>query len=212
MKKLFTLILVIVFILSGCQGNNNDSQKQSETQAKPLAHTSLTTVSDLKKKYKEEEQYLTPMYNVNYNQVFTIKFNSNIYSTNAFPHSEQDLAELFTEDDEERFNRNIATVHTDARCLYESEVPTFEEVKDPGANKSILTVSSNAPVLTSFNSTRDTENSWGNAPIYYICIRYDLDAQTPTKLDYPIIIPFTVKSPLQSPNAKYQIDAEGRYK
>lgn len=216
MKKLFTVILIIVFILSGCQGSNNDnqdkSQKQLEKQKTSPTHTSLTTVSDLKKKYKEEEQYLTPMYNVNYNQVFTIKFNSNIYSTNAFPHSEQELAKMFAEDGEERFNRNIATVHTDARCLYESEVSTFEEVKDPSASKSILTVSSTDPVLTSFDSTRDTENSWGNAPIYYICIRYDLDAKTPTKLDHPIIVPFTIKSPLQSPNATYQIDAEGRYK
>ncbi|MGF7049347.1 hypothetical protein J2T13_003857 [Paenibacillus sp. DS2015] len=221
MKKSFILILVIVFILSGCQGNNSDNQDKNQKQSETLetletspALTSLTTVADLKKKYKEEEekQYLTPMYNVNYNKVFTIKFNSNIYSTNAFPHSEHDLAELFTEDQVDRFNKSIVTVHTDARCLYESEVSTEEEVKDPDASQSVLTVSSYDPVLTSFDSTRDKEKSWGNAPIYYICIRYDLDAKTPTKLDNPIIIPFTIKSPLQSPNANYQIDAEGRYK
>ncbi|WP_055109057.1 transglutaminase domain-containing protein [Paenibacillus ihumii] len=218
MKRIFTLILFIAFILSGCEGGNianpEKNQKQSESQETSPAHSSLTTVSDLKMKYKkkEEKQYLTPIYNVNYNQVFTFKFNSNIYSTDAFPHSEQDLAELFKEDAEDRFKRRIVTVHTDARCLYESEVSTYEKVKDPDASQSVLTVSSFDPVLTTFDSSRDKENSWGNAPIYYICIRYDLDAETPTKLDNPIVVPFTIKSPLQSPNANYQIDAEGRFK
>lgn len=218
MKKLFSLILIITFILSGCQGNNSDNQDKSQNQSEvqetspPPSPASLTTVSDLKKKYKEEQQYLAPMYNVDYNQVFTIKFNSNIYNTNAFPHSEEDIAELFTQDDADRFNKSVVTVHTDSRCLYESEVSTYEEVKDPDASQSVLTLSAFDPVLTSPDSTRDKENSWGNAPIYYICIRYDLDTKTPTKLDNPIIVPFTIKSPLQSPNANYQIDAEGRYK
>ncbi|GIP52998.1 hypothetical protein J42TS3_20330 [Paenibacillus vini] len=225
MKRLFGLILVIVFILSGCEGNNfenpdkeqklsesRETQEPQKSQETPV-NSSLTTVSDLKKKYKEEEpQYLTPMYNVKFNQVFTFKFNSNIYNTDAFPHSEEEIAELFTQDDVDRFKKNIVTVHTDAKCLYESEVSTYEEVKDPSASQSVLTVSSFDPVLTSLDSTRNKENSWGNAPIYYICIRYDLDAKTPTKLENPMIIPFTIKSPLQSPNANYQIDAEGRFK
>jgi len=230
LKKLFGLIFVFALILSGCEGNNNDNQEikqklseiqvpqeiqeTQETQKISPVQLSLTTVSDLKKKYKEEEkqQFVTPLYNVNYNQVFTLKFKSNIYSTNAFPHNEEEIAELFTQDDEERFNKSIVTVHTDAKCLYESEVSTYEKVKNPDASQSVLTVSSSDPVLTSFDSTRDKENSWGNAPIYYICINYDLDAKTPTKLDKPMIIPFTIKSPLPSPNASYHIDAEGRYK
>ncbi|WP_433945522.1 transglutaminase domain-containing protein [Paenibacillus sp. SN-8-1] len=215
MKKLFTLIFVIALLLSGCEGDHRDNpdaaQKQSKAQETSTVHTSLTSVSDLKKKYKEEApRYLKPMYNVNHNRVFTIKFNSDIYSTDAFPHSDKDIAKMFKEDDKERYNRSIVTVHTDSKCLYDSEVSTYEAVKD-GTNN-VLTVSSTRPVLTSFDSTRDKENSWGNAPIYYICIRYDLDAKTPTKLDNPLIIPFTIKSPLQSPNATYQIDAEGKYK
>ena len=35
--------------------------------------------------------------------------------------------------------------------------------------------------------------TWGNASIYYIAVRYDSEAETPTKLDEPKIIPFTVK-------------------
>lgn len=224
MKRIFCLILVIAFILSGCEGSSTTApekdQKLSKTEEKSPAHrvsttpTKLTTVSDLKKKYNGEEDtgYLSPMYNVNYNQVFKIKFNSDIYSTDAFPHSEKDIAEMFREEDTARFSKSIATVHTDPRCLYESEVRTFEEVNDSGGGQSVLSLSATHPVLTSFHSTRHTENSWGNAPIYYICIRYDVDAKTPTKLKKPMIIPFTIKSPLPSPNASYQIDAEGRFK
>ncbi|AWB46071.1 hypothetical protein DCC85_19115 [Paenibacillus sp. CAA11] len=221
MKRILSLVLVIAFILSGCEGNSVEDQKKdqkvSKTEEKSPAlttHTTHTTVSDLKKKYngEEETQYLSPMYNVNYNQVFKIKFNSNLYSTHAFAHSDKEIAERFRQDDAVRFKKSIATVHTDPRCLYESEVSTLEAVEDTNTSQSVLTLSAFKPVLTSFDSTRDTENSWGNAPMYYICIRYDLDAKTPTKLKKPIIIPFTIKSPLPSPNAAYQIDADGRFK
>ena len=54
------------------------------------------------------------------------------------------------------------------------------------------------------------QGSWGGAPIYYIRLNYDPDAEKLTLLDQPIIIPFTVKSELPVPNLRYEIDKDRR--
>lgn len=213
MKKLFFSLLLFILILSGCDGNNESAQPSPSPSATATAkpngsglpgstgHTvrsgdSALTVLDLKQKYGNRKQPdLMPLYNVNHNQIFEFPFNANL--------SELSFEEL----------DQVVTVHTDPRALPESKIGSFSSIKDYNADKSILVVESIEAVLASSDSIRyQDDRSWGYAPIYYLRVNYDLDADTATKLTQPLIIPFTIKSRLAPPNVRSEIDAEGRLK
>jgi Transglutaminase-like superfamily len=204
-KKLLFPILLLAVILSGCENSNEIPQQKVESKTESKAesikatsdqlssNSSSLTVLDIKKKYDSTEQTtIMPMYNVEHDKKFKFTFNSNI----------SDLI----------FFDTVITVHTDRRVLPESKVNTINFLEDLDAEKSVLVVEPAYAVLTSDETGRDDETSWGYAPIYYLRINYDLDANKPTKLIEPIIIPFTIKSELQAPNVRYEIGTDGRLK
>lgn len=203
MKKfLLPLLLLAALFFSGCDGSSETMQQtvkstpdavgETPSSSSTPNHSSLT-VLDIKKKYDEEEQpAIMPMYNVEHDKKFKFKFKFN-------------MRDLF-------FYDSVVTVHTDRRALPESRVGNSNYLEDPDAEESVLVVEPLYAVLTSEETGRDEKTSWGYAPIYYLSINYDLDATELTKLEKPIIIPFTIKSELQAPNVRYEIDADGRFK
>lgn len=104
----------------------------------------------------------------------------------------------------------------DPRCLPESEIyayGTMDYTESGGTRVNIAPIS--GPLATGAETDDMLENgveTWGNASIYYIAVRYDSEAETPTKLDEPKIIPFTVKHELPVPTLKGVVDPAGRFK
>ncbi|WP_158629883.1 Ig-like domain-containing protein [Cohnella sp. AR92] len=196
MKKIGVLFILATLLLTACQnGNKADDTSAapagSSASAQPVAANG-STVLDLKKKYgSEKAKAIMPMYNVPYDKVFKFKFNSK-------------LSDLSPSD--------IISVHTDIKALEASKILTSASFDDYLADQTTIEVKPLGGVLVSSDTKKGLQTGWGNAPIYYIRINYDLDAATPTELDKPIIIPFTVKSDLPVPTVKKEISPDGRLK
>jgi hypothetical protein len=194
-KRLLVVFLALTMVLTGCFGGSDSKEKNSNvglSEASPkLSTNDGVTVFDLKKKYgSESNKSLMPMYNVARDEVFTFKFKAKF---------DKELA------------NDIITVHTDIKALEKSEILTFRNFIDP-MSRDAIEVKSVGGVLLSTDTGGYEGQSWGNAPVYYVRINYDLGATTPTKLEKPIIVPFTIKSELPSPTLKHEIDANGKFK
>ncbi|GFN34102.1 transglutaminase domain-containing protein [Paenibacillus xylaniclasticus] len=191
MNKVITLLLLASLLLVACTDGDKPEVKQVQAPSDKVIQTNTTggTVLDLKKKYgSDQDKSIMPMYNVPRDKVFEFKFNSDISG-----------------------EKDVITVHTDIKAEEASRISSFISPKDYGENKSTLEIKPMMPVLASPDHLNQYEG-WGNAPIYYIRINYDMDATTPTKLDKPIIIPFTVKSDVEVPNLKATVSQDGRLK
>lgn len=187
MKKIISMVMALSLVLTGC-----GTTKPLNTTAE--GKTSNITVQELKQKYGvEKNTELMPMYNVENNKEFDFKFKSNL----------RDIS-----------NYDIISVHTDAKCLDASQILTINSLdfSKLSNDETDIKVIPNCDVLASDKTLNNGGGVWGNAPIYYIRINYDMESTTPKKLDNPIIIPFTVKSDLPVPNLKKEISSDGKFK
>lgn len=105
---------------------------------------------------------------------------------------------------------NLITVHTERSCQEESQIIVGVKVSSQESGCKV-TVS---PIEQALATESDKEEnwSWGSAPVYYLAIHYDTEAQTEVKLDRPVIIPFTLKSPCAVPNLQGDIDETGVFR
>lgn len=201
MKRVISVALAAAMMLTGCFASGNGDQSGAEHAAsasgaerengdKQVAGGS--TILDLKKKYgSENNKSIMPMYNVAKDEVFTFKFKTKFSNIPA---------------------KEIISVHTDVKALEKSEIHTFRNFTDL-MELNTVEVKPATGVLASSQTAGGIEKAgWGNAPVYYIRINYDLDTASPTKLKEPIIIPFTVTSALPVPTLKHEIDSNGNFK
>lgn len=184
-KRTIAIIMVALTstgLLSGCNKGPLGTTK---------AYASTMTIEELKNKYGvEDTNTIMPMYNVEPNKEFEFKFNSDLGDVSGY---------------------DIVTVHTSSKCTEESEIGSFNwPTTEDG--KTSISIKPMMPVLASESSYDGDGMTWGNAPMYYLCINYDMDSETPTKLETPTVIPFTVKSEVPVPNVKSEIDKEGNLK
>lgn len=185
MKRLFFIMFALTLLLAGCQSNEQES---SPSENNPTEVVEGSTILSLKQKYgSKSEQAIMPMYNVAQDEEFTFKFKADLRKNN--------LSAI-----------DIISVHTDIKALKASDVHALRDTN--GNNVSIRPLGWG--VLTSDSMKNKDQGSWGGAPIYYIRLNYDPDAENLTLLDQPIIIPFTVKSELPVPNLRYEIDKDRR--
>lgn len=201
LTRLASGLLIAAILTTGCSGKAaSKSTKEEETTQSALngnvkQYGEIITIGDIKAKYSETDAYVMPLYNVEPDEEFEFNFKVNL--------------------EEEDISSGIVTVHTDAACKEESAIYVYEEytVTDSG---SVLKVSPISGVL--LNKTQEEayfeeeKVVWGNAPMYYLAIHYDMEADTMTKLDTPIIIPFTVKQQVSAPNVRGVVDNTGRFK
>lgn len=175
--------------------NNKDDKKEEKVEGVTGSYAAGISPADLKKRYGvEETEEIMPLYNVSQTENFTFEFNFSDY--------EYDV-ELY----------DYVSIHTDYNCEEDSKIyyNAMTEVVDD--KKTVLTVSPMSPVLAS--QQQDTEyvyggeDQWGNAPMYYIAVHYDMDADTPVKLDTPVVIPFTVRNEVNAPTLDRNVDSEG---
>ncbi|RAW11370.1 hypothetical protein DC345_25845 [Paenibacillus taichungensis] len=187
MKRLFLIMFMLTLLLAGCQSNDKES---SPSENNPTEIVEGSSVLSLKQKYGSESiKAIMPMYNVAQDEEFTFRFKADLRK-NSLSASD------------------IISVHTDIKALESSKVYAIPEINDN--NVSIEPLGSGVLSSDSLNNTH--QSSWGGAPIYYIRLNYDPDAEKLTLLNQPIIIPFTVKSELPVPNLRYEIDKDRRLK
>lgn len=190
--------MMLLLLVTGCFGSADEvtTEKENveavtESKGQRTSTAAANTVAGLKQKYgSEATSTIAPLYNVDRNQIFAFQFHSDL---SQVPPSE------------------IVTVHTDQKVLPESQILTFAW-DETQAGKTSVEVKPGTGVLVSSASLNYQDSGWGNAPKYYIRINYDLDAETPTKLDEPLAIPFTIKSDVQVPNLRHEISSDGRLK
>ncbi|MCQ2495661.1 MAG: transglutaminase-like domain-containing protein [Lachnospiraceae bacterium] len=162
-----------------------------------LAYGEKITVADIKEAYGvNDSKEIMPLYNVAQDEVFSFTFNFDGYDANI---------DLY----------DYVSVHTDRECKEESKIYfTAYYVVEDGITH--YTAAPMEPVLGNLeqrsNYAYERVDTWGNAPMYYLAIHYDMEKTEPVKLEQPIIIPFTVKNEVNAPNAKGVVDATGRLK
>lgn len=171
------------------------------------------TAKELKEQYSYTDHYMVPLYNLSQEQKLIFDF--------AMDYSYVKNGEVWTGD--------LVSIHTAPSCLEASRVDCFETEEERNG-KVRLMVQPQYPVLPTdrlerlFDEAYDTYDKedewidaeevvsfWGMAPIYYICIRYDMHNNKLTKLEEPMVIPFTVKSEAEVPKVTGGIDEEGNF-
>lgn len=194
-KLLYGLIFMLCF-LWGCNGKAKDGEQAggNREEAGLSSYGEHISVKDIKEKYDYTDDGIMPLYNVAPDEEFDF----------SFPY---DLSDRDTED--------IVTVHTDENCQEESKVATYRSVEktDKGSKVTVAPVA--GVLLTEAEEEaylEEDQGVWGNAPMYYIAIHYDMEADSPKKLEVPKIIPFTIKQGIKAPEAKGVVDSTGRFK
>ena len=183
MKRLFAIILTVTLVLTGCQSNNLTKGPEKAEEVKKGS-----TILTLKQKYGTvDTKEVMPMYNVAQDEEFKFKFKADFRKANISAH-------------------DIISVHTDIKAYRASRVFSFID----SIENTVTIRPLGSGVLTSETINAKYKSNWGGAPIYYIRLNYDPDAEQLTLLDKPIIIPFTVKSELPVPNLNYVIDKDRR--
>ncbi len=211
--RLFALGMALMMGLTGCGKANpaedadkiSESTKQEESiqeseaglsEGEIKAYGENISVEDIKKAYDyDDSKEMMPLYNVAQTETFEFEFQFEDYDYNL---------DIF----------DYVTVHTDAACEEASKIYYNVDI-DVTENKTKVTVSPMGPVLATDSQNHDDIHNdistWGNAPIYYLAVHYDMEATSPVKLDSPIIIPFTVKSEANAPTVHAQVDEQGMF-
>lgn len=212
-KRVLAGMLAAMTLLAGCQADvkqdigevtttMEDIEKadaSEQPEANSTAIGSKVTVADLKEKYDESDddtaasEEVMPLYNVAEDEVFDFTFQVDPLDI-SIPESD------------------MVTVHTDSKCEPESELPVYADVTENGKGFTLSISPISAVLETIYNEQDEEENDhavWGNAPMYYIAIWYDMESETLEKLDEPIIIPFTVKHAVEAPQVSGHVDSKG---
>lgn len=198
-NRIIPLIAAAALILGGCENSVGDVNFTEETAISEGSYAAVdgVTISDIKAKYGDNESDggLVPLYNVAPDEEFDFKFGFD-----------------FMEDYDA--GEDYVTVHTDKRCLDESRIYVNKDVEET-EDGCLITISPMRAVLENNSDEEEYfENDrpvWGNAPVYYIAVRYDTEADSPKKLKKPVIIPFTVKHEVPAPEVRGVVDNQGRF-
>lgn len=217
MKKQIAALLSVVLVFSsvtGCSNkkvsigtgspdiefsNNTSNSSKDETKVSIKGKVDTTSFAGLMDKWDAKvgagntigDYGISPIYNVEDNAKFTFHFNSKVDPFQA------------------------VTVHTDRNCDVNSMVATQNQsyfTENGGID--VIVTNWLSPVLDSNDRLDHIENndSWGHAGKYYLSVNYDMDASVPTKLERPIVIPFTLMSDVKVPQTTYKITSDGGFK
>ncbi|MBO5143352.1 MAG: hypothetical protein J6C46_10275 [Clostridia bacterium] len=206
--SVFILLIIILTVLSGCKSNegkingkyenivekNNFEKNDSEETLNNTAQTykKTITIEDIKAEYNgdnnvKNKYMFKPFYNVEQTTEFTFEFKSNVDPIKA------------------------VTVHTDSKCEDSSLIYQFNDGYKTENGVSVVVKPLTGVLGVDSRNDYTKEHCWGYAPIYYLCVRYDLDSTTVTKLEEPIIIPFTIKNEISTPSSYAKIDDKGMF-
>ena len=196
--QLTALLMSSIVVISGFSACAKKPQTTSELPSETsevidegnkeevVSSSGVVKLKDLKKKYGViDENQIKPFYNVDQQTEFVFHFKN------------KDIEPCYA-----------ITVHTDPKCELNSTVYQLNDgyITDEGLD---VVVKPGKPVL---NETTQYDNyNWGNAPIYYLAIRYDMNSEEMVALDEPIIVPFTIYNEVSTPNAEASIKPNGAF-
>lgn len=147
--------------------------KKEEATPPPPPQDKPYSISELKTKYGTDTQKtIMPMYNVSPKEEFTLHFKSF-------------MGDVATQD--------IVSVHTEPDAGLDSRVDIDVSLDSHNVGATTLKVKPVKGVLDNKTGT------WGNVSMLYLKLEYDLDTDKPSKLEKPIIVPFSVKSGVKAP-------------
>lgn len=208
LSKAAAFLMALSILMTGCATNegsfdssDSSSSVQTGTVSGNMTYSGATvTVEEIKNAYNynaDGQTEVMPLYNVSETESFTFKFNFNWYNSNV---------ELY----------DLVSIHTQRDCLEDSKIYYNASVEENSDGTFTLTVAPMSPVLgTEYqeeNYIKNEIDNWGNAPMYYISLNYDMESTEAKKLDKPTVIPFTVKHEVEAPNAKGVVNEQGRLK
>lgn len=192
-KGLLCGLLLLLCLLCGCSQKGKLSEKK-EGKVELSSYGEHISVKDIKQKYDYSDDSIMPLYNVAPDEKFEFSFQSDL--------SEENM-------------ENIVTVHTEKSCQKESVVSIYRDVQKLDKGSEVIISPVQGVLLTETEEAEYLEQDngvWGNAPMYYIAIHYDMESGTPRKLSTPKIIPFSIKKGIRAPEAKGVVDSTGRFK
>ena len=183
------LILITALTLYGC-GSTHPGEGAPEKKVKNYG--SGVVISDIKKEYSvdrtSEKNQMKPFWNVDPKASFVIHFNSRVEPLLA------------------------VTVHTEPTCRDSSRVGVMTNLFVPKEGNGVyVVVSPRQAVLETDDENLEVGESWGYAPVYYLCIHYDRFSEDVQKLDTPVFIPFTVAADVSTPTVSSMILPDGQY-
>lgn len=168
------------------------------------------TAEELKKQYENMESYMVPLYNLSQNQKLAFDF----------------VMDYSYAQKEEVKATELISVHTSPSCDVNSQILCYQYAENRNGDMR-LTIAPAFPVLPSDaiykkacaqqeildkgGEFKDFVSYWGMAPVYYICVHYDLKSEELKKLEKPYIIPFTVKSEVEVPKVTAGLDDDGNF-
>ena len=203
-KRFLSVALVAAMMLVGCsketttnnKNSNEKDNKKEQTKIEQTYESGDISLTDIKARYAtvDTNTIIEPLYNVAPDESFEFKF---AYDLTKGGYGIDD----------------IVSVHTDINCEEDSMIYTLNTNEAGENGGSIHSVAPISAILETEGNEDDYWNDnrvvWGNAPMYYIAIWYDMNSTELTKLDKPIVIPFTVKHEVQAPEVKGVVDGEG---
>ncbi len=170
--------LCMSLLLTGCDNSGSDSSPDSSVSGSggtstktgssggnsvPMpSYGATVSVEDIKNAYGSTDNNIMPLYNIDPTESFDFDFAvswDDLIGVNA---------------------RDMVSVHTDPRCLPESEIyayGTMDYTENGGTRVNIAPIS--GPLATDTETDDMLESgveTWGNASIYYIAVRYDSEA------------------------------------
>lgn len=184
-----TILITIVFIIGGMSNtqektnNETESKSESENVEAVVKDSNFKTIQDLKDYYNYKNNILSPIYNVSQEGEFEVRFKT----TKTLP-------------------ENAVGVYTNKECNDESKIETVVSIEKSGEGQKVV-IKPYAKILS-----KSTDVGWGNAPIYFIKLDYDLDSDSISKLNEPLIIPFKTENIVEAPILKYTISENGIFK
>lgn len=183
------ILITIVFIIGGMgntqekTNNETESKSESENVEAVVKDSNFKTIQDLKDYYNYKNNILSPIYNVSQEGEFEVRFKT----TKTLP-------------------ENAVGVYTNKECNDESKIETVVSIEKSGEGQKIV-IKPYAKILS-----KSTDVGWGNAPIYFIKLDYDLNSDSISKLNEPLIIPFKTENIVEAPILKYTISENGIFK
>lgn len=206
-KRMFSTILAVSVLLAGCMpkelqenvvagslaiGTHETSAAASigHMAGPVISDDGLLTVADVKKTYGMKDTIqIKPFYNVEQDTKFVFTFNAEVEPCHA------------------------VTVHTDPACGINSMVYQINDGYRTFDGRTKVVVKPGHAVLQCDQRVSNVTDdyNWGNAPIYYLCIRYDMEASSPQKLQEPVIVPFTVRSEVSVPTVRAGVYEDGSF-
>lgn len=206
-KRMFSTILAVSVLLAGCTPKESQENvvagslvidTHETSAAASTGHTAdpaapdegFLTVASIKNIYgMADTVQIKPFYNVEQDTKFVFTFNAEVEPCHA------------------------VTIHTDPACGINSMVYQINDGCRTFDGRTKVVVKPGHAVLQCDQRVSNVTDdyNWGNAPIYYLCIRYDMEASSPQKLQEPVIVPFTLRSEVSVPTVRAGVYEDGSF-